>query len=173
MNLKGRETNHRGVYARCGVEGRVLHRSGKSAPILDKAEAKSHFDTAVDVASKLGDEIVPRWAAILDLANAAAGSQGAGPRSLAVLLDARNWFTNMKATTLIGKTPFELSTVFHRPADSQFSAVGTIEGSDGPMRLSRLVSRTCLTEATCPHGPQCRCLHFELHGIMWRCWTVV
>ena len=45
----------------------------------DMAEAKSLFDRAVDVASKLGDEIVPRWAAILDLSNAAAGSQGAGP----------------------------------------------------------------------------------------------
>jgi ribosomal protein L30/L7E len=39
---------------------------------LNKPEAKAYFDQAIDVASKLGDEIFDRWEAMLDLADRAA-----------------------------------------------------------------------------------------------------
>ena len=39
---------------------------------VSKTEARGYFDEAVAVASKVGDEIVPRWRAMLDLADRAA-----------------------------------------------------------------------------------------------------
>ena len=47
----------------------------------DKLEAREYFDQAIVVASKIGDEIVDRWAAILNLANHAANSSQSCPKT--------------------------------------------------------------------------------------------
>ncbi|NKC15031.1 MAG: hypothetical protein GKR94_23430 [Gammaproteobacteria bacterium] len=39
---------------------------------LSRAEAEAYFDAAVEVASKIGDEVIDRWGAMLDLADRAA-----------------------------------------------------------------------------------------------------
>ena len=45
----------------------------------DRAEAGEYFNRAVEVASKLGDEIIDRWQAILDLADRASDPSKPGP----------------------------------------------------------------------------------------------
>ena len=49
--------------------------------IKDKLEAREYFDQAIVVASKIGDEIIDRWAAILNLANHAANSSQSCPKT--------------------------------------------------------------------------------------------
>ncbi len=41
----------------------------------DQSEAKEYFNKAIEVTSKIGDEIVDRWSAILDLADSAANPE--------------------------------------------------------------------------------------------------
>ena len=49
--------------------------------IKDKSEAKEYFNQAIEVASKIGDEILDRWSAILDLADRAADPSRPCPRT--------------------------------------------------------------------------------------------
>ena len=49
--------------------------------IQDRAEAKEYFNQAIEVASKIGDEVFHRWSAILDLADRAANSSQSCPKT--------------------------------------------------------------------------------------------
>ena len=49
--------------------------------IKDKSEAKEYFNQAIEVASKIGDEILDRWSAMLDLADRAADPSRPCPRA--------------------------------------------------------------------------------------------
>ena len=49
--------------------------------IKDKSEAKEYFNQAIEVASKIGDEILDRWSAIINLADRAADSRQSYPRT--------------------------------------------------------------------------------------------
>jgi len=47
-------------------------RLARSILAMDESEAREYFDKAIEVTSKIGDEIVDRWSAMLDLADRAA-----------------------------------------------------------------------------------------------------
>ena len=47
----------------------------------DKSEAREYFNRAIEVVSKIGDEILDRWQAILDLADRAANPSRSDPRT--------------------------------------------------------------------------------------------
>ena len=47
----------------------------------DKSEAREYFNRAIEVASKIGDELLDRWQAILDLADRAADPSRPNPRT--------------------------------------------------------------------------------------------
>jgi hypothetical protein len=47
---------------------------------INGAEAEAYFDAAVEVASKIGDEVIDRWGAMIDLADRAASSSKTNPQ---------------------------------------------------------------------------------------------
>ncbi|MYD62050.1 MAG: tetratricopeptide repeat protein [Gemmatimonadetes bacterium] len=49
--------------------------------IKDEAEARAYFNQAIEVASKIGDEILDRWSAIINLADRAADSSQSYPKT--------------------------------------------------------------------------------------------
>ncbi len=49
--------------------------------IKDKSEARAYFNQAIEVASKIGDEILDRWSAIINLADRAADSSKSYPKT--------------------------------------------------------------------------------------------
>ena len=49
--------------------------------LKDEAEAREYFNQAIEVASKIGDEILDRWSAILNIADRAANSSQSYPRT--------------------------------------------------------------------------------------------
>ena len=49
--------------------------------VKDKSEASEYFNQAIEVASKIGDEILDRWSAIINLADRAADSSQSYPRT--------------------------------------------------------------------------------------------
>ena len=69
--------------AKEGAESEVDTYVGLARTILstDKSEAREYFNKAIEVANKIGDEILDRWSAILDLSDRAASSGRPHPKT--------------------------------------------------------------------------------------------
>ncbi|WP_038085120.1 AVAST type 3 anti-phage nuclease/ATPase Avs3a [Thioalkalivibrio sp. ALM2T] len=98
---------------------------------LSRAEAESYFDAAVEVASKIGDEVIDRWAAMLDLADRSATPKGNQPElayrfarcsELIYAYMARDKYFDWEATVaaIAGLCPSSVMAIVSRWRDRDF-----------------------------------------------------
>ena len=118
---------------------------------INTAEAKSYFDEAVAVASKVGDENVPRWRAILDLADRAAQPTRPVPEiaykfarcaeltyDYATRDEHLNWDSTVRALSLL--CPGSSFAILSRWRDRNFGWTGEVL----PAVTEALIERGCL-----------------------------
>ena len=70
----------RGEKENAESEAQTYVELARAILIKDKSEAREYFNQAIEVASKIGDEILDRWSAILDLADRAANPSQSCPQ---------------------------------------------------------------------------------------------
>ena len=114
-------------------------------------EAKAYFDEAVAVASKVGDENVPRWEAILNLADRAARPDRTAPAiayrfarcaeltyDYAVRDEHFDWFSTVRA--LAALCPSSSVAILSRWRDRNFGWTGEVL----PTLTNTLIERDCV-----------------------------
>lgn len=122
--------------------------AARSVLTISQSDAEAYFNEAVEVASKIGDENLPRWEAILDLADRAARTDRASPETayrfarcaeLTYEYVARDKYFNWRATTeaLCGLCPSSAFAILSRWRDRNFGGPEQLL----PVAVSRLVER--------------------------------
>ena len=110
-------------------KGQTYVKLARAILIKDNLEAKEYFNQAIEVASKIGDEILDRWQAILHLADCAANESQPSPQTayklarcaeLAYKYDDDHFEWDGTVTAIAGLCPSSCFAILSRWRDRDF-----------------------------------------------------